>query len=63
MFLKNNSPDGSGLTFLQFQKVFVRAVPDYDQKSLNINRLFEVFDLNGDGVIDFKELMYGLSIM
>lgn len=55
--------DGSGLTFLQFQKVFARAVPDYDQKSLNLNRMFDVFDSNQDGVVDFKELMSGLSIM
>lgn len=60
------SMDGSGITFLQFQQVFNRVLPNWGGGDNNLSlleRIFEVFDEDADKMLDFKELMCGLSIL
>eukprot|EP01113_Clastostelium_recurvatum_P040295 TRINITY_DN6257_c0_g1_i2.p1 TRINITY_DN6257_c0_g1~~TRINITY_DN6257_c0_g1_i2.p1 ORF type:complete len:558 (-),score=138.88 TRINITY_DN6257_c0_g1_i2:12-1685(-) len=70
------SLDGSGITFLQFQQVFGRVMPnwagDASDGNLSANNLatvqllaniFEVFDENCDKMLSFAELVMGLSIL
>jgi len=60
------SLDGSGITFLQFQQVFNRVLPNWgggENTTSLLERIFEIFDEDGDKMLDFKELMCGLSII
>mmetsp|Transcript_4477 Transcript_4477/g.6048 ORF Transcript_4477/g.6048 Transcript_4477/m.6048 type:complete len:498 (+) Transcript_4477:104-1597(+) len=50
---------GSGILYPQFEEV----MESLNLQMPNLQRIFQLFDLNGDGVVDQRELVVGLSTM
>jgi Ca2+-binding EF-hand superfamily protein len=49
--------------FEEFIEPSQLSLEDLEKSSLIINRIFDIFDANGNGVVDYAELTSGLSIL
>ena len=58
---KRNSKTGT-MTVEDFKKLYSNFFPDGDPSEF-AEHTFRVFDQNGDGVLDFRELIVSMSVM
>lgn len=50
-------------SWAQFVQAFCTVFPSWNKSNPALKNIFKAFDTNGDGQIDFRELMVGLSIL
>jgi len=61
--IERTAKGGAALNFTQFQELITQTMPDWHQDSEQLANMFRVFDQDADGLLNFRELLMGLSML
>ena len=61
--VERTSVGGAALNFTQFQELIAQTMPAWHQDPEQLGKMFRVFDQDADGLLNFRELLVGLSML